>query len=219
MRSALLILLASLCAMAQNRGGGANGGMSGGRMSGGRMSGRMGGGAGMWRPGGMPARKGMPQRAAPVVLNTYLSVLLPDQMAQMAPMMGGYWPWPFPPPFFAPDPWLSYPQPPPNFTVVYPPSDPPPPLPPPPLPAPEPERQRPAPPRAAPEQPLPTEFPALIAIRQGGVYSVSAYWTTGTSLHFITTRGAHMQIPLSRLEQLFPAQKNGRSVPPAIPAR
>jgi hypothetical protein len=48
----------------------------------------------------------------------------------------------------------------------------------------------------------------VVAIKNGSTYSVSKYWTKGTTFHFITTQGEHFQIPVSRLEHLYPPQKN-----------
>jgi hypothetical protein len=61
---------------------------------------------------------------------------------------------------------------------------------------------------------VPAEFPALIAIRDGGTYTATTYWTRGGTFYFITTQGEHMQFPMSRLQRLYPPQKDGRSVAP-----
>jgi hypothetical protein len=61
------------------------------------------------------------------------------------------------------------------------------------------------------------EYPAVVAINNGGVYSVTTYWEKGGVFHFITTQGNHMQVPSGMVERLFPRQKNGRSVEPNGP--
>ena len=61
--------------------------------------------------------------------------------------------------------------------------------------------------------------PALIAIRNGGLYSATTYWLRGTTFHFITTQGEHMQVPRSYLERVYPPLKNGRPEEPTPPAK
>jgi hypothetical protein len=61
------------------------------------------------------------------------------------------------------------------------------------------------------------EYPAVVAVSNGGIYSVTNYWKKGDVFHFITTQGNHMQVPSMMVERLFPRQKNGRSVDPAGP--
>ena len=63
-----------------------------------------------------------------------------------------------------------------------------------------------------PERVAPTEFPAIVSVKDGWTYSATSYWTKGSTFHFITTSGQHLQIPMSRLERLYPAQKDSRSV-------
>jgi hypothetical protein len=70
-----------------------------------------------------------------------------------------------------------------------------------------------------PERIVPTEFPALISIRNGYVYSASTYWTKGKTFHFITTQGEHIQVPVSQLERLYAPQKDGRPVTPSAAGR
>jgi hypothetical protein len=82
--------------------------------------------------------------------------------------------------------------------------------------APPPEAASVAPP---PQSVVPTEFPALISLKDGWTYSATTYWTKGTTFHFITTQGEHIQVPVSRLARVYPAQKDGYSVGPVPPAR
>jgi hypothetical protein len=67
---------------------------------------------------------------------------------------------------------------------------------------------------ALPERVVPSEFPAVVAVRNGPIYSVSTYWTKGSTFHFVTTQGEHLQIPASSVERLIQAQKDGRNVTP-----
>ena len=73
----------------------------------------------------------------------------------------------------------------------------------------------PAPPR---EPVIQNEYPAIIAVRNGNLYSAYRYWTKGKTFHFITTNGEHHQIPLDMLESLYPSQRDGRPVQPGDPA-
>jgi len=104
-----------------------------------------------------------------------------------------------------------------NVTVIIPPQQS---IPPPPIVMPKeaPAAERsPAPP--ASERVAPTEFPALIAVRDGAIYTASSYWTKGSTFHFITTQGEHIQIPESRVARLYSAQKDGQPVAPPIVRR
>jgi hypothetical protein len=58
------------------------------------------------------------------------------------------------------------------------------------------------------EPALPSEYPALIAVKNGNLYSADRYWVKGRTFHFITTNGEHHQIPLAMLEHLYPARKS-----------
>lgn len=69
------------------------------------------------------------------------------------------------------------------------------------------------------ESPPSGNHPALIAIRNGGLYSATTYWLRGATFHFITTQGEHMQVPRSYLERVYPPLKNGRPEEPTAPAK
>jgi hypothetical protein len=72
---------------------------------------------------------------------------------------------------------------------------------------------------AAPvREPAPQEnYPALVAIKNGGLYTATTYWSKGDTFHFITTQRQHMQVPLTQVERVYPPQKNGRFVEPEAP--
>jgi hypothetical protein len=59
------------------------------------------------------------------------------------------------------------------------------------------------------------DYPALVALKNGGIYSASNYWVSGSNFHFITTQGDQMTVAMNSVERVFPPQKNGRSVQPA----
>jgi hypothetical protein len=114
----------------------------------------------------------------------------------------------YPPPFYPPVPLA---QPAPNITVIAgPPAAP--------LPAPI-AMAVPAPadapaadsrPAAATREPVaPAAYPALVAVKDGNFYSVNRYWVKGRTLHFVTTNGESMEVPLSSVERLYPAEKAG----------
>jgi hypothetical protein len=67
------------------------------------------------------------------------------------------------------------------------------------------------------ERPAPTEFPALIATKDGWTYSATTYWTKGATFHFITTKGEHLQVPVNRLARVYPPQQGGQSIAPDPP--
>lgn len=49
----------------------------------------------------------------------------------------------------------------------------------------------------------PRNSPAVIAIRNGNIYSASRYWIKGKTLHFIASNGEEHQVPLARVERLY----------------
>jgi hypothetical protein len=65
---------------------------------------------------------------------------------------------------------------------------------------------------ALPAPVVPDEFPPVVALKSGWVYSVAQYWTRGKTFHFVTTHGEAMQVPLSQLERLYPRMSHGRAV-------
>lgn len=58
------------------------------------------------------------------------------------------------------------------------------------------------------ENVAPDESPALVAIKDGNIYSVDRYWIKGGILHFVATNGEEHQVPMSRVESLYPARKS-----------
>lgn len=115
-------------------------------------------------------------------------------------------------------------QPPANTTIVFPPQ--PPVVAPQPVPFPQliPDDHapdvpvRPAVAAPAREPVVQQEYPALIAVKNGNLYSAYQYWFKGKTFHFITTNGEHHQIPVDMLERLYPRQKDGIPVDPQTAA-
>jgi hypothetical protein len=226
MRFAAVLLMAGVGAMAQFRGGMMPGGGTPG-------AGNPGMNPGMRSPiGGTPTgiRGGAPFLPPPL----FNPFPFPTFAQQLAMTVQG-WPSPIGPLVTAPYPgpysgigygdaygyggggyYPPYPAPPQpaNVTVVLPPPPPPPQIVPVPATPPRPPVPEPASVTPQPERVVPTEFPAVIAVRNGPIYSVSTYWTKGSTFHFVTTQGEHLQIPASSVERLIQAQKNGRSVAP-----
>lgn len=79
------------------------------------------------------------------------------------------------------------------------------------------------PPGAPIEEPAPAvrpspqneDYPAVVALKNGGAYSASNYWVSGSIFYFITTQGDQMTVAMNSVERVFPPKKNGRSVQPA----
>jgi hypothetical protein len=64
------------------------------------------------------------------------------------------------------------------------------------------------------------DYPALIALKNGGIYSAWNYWTSAGEFHFIISHGEHIAVPANSVDRVYPPKKNGRSVqPPGAPRR
>jgi hypothetical protein len=63
------------------------------------------------------------------------------------------------------------------------------------------------------ERTEPSEYPALIVVKQGNFYSATKYWWRGKLLHFITSNGDHHQVPRDRLERFLLPPQAPRSQP------
>jgi len=63
------------------------------------------------------------------------------------------------------------------------------------------------------------DYPAVIELRNGAVFSVTSYWLEGNNFHFITTRFDHYQIPFELLLRLFPhkGSHTSSSISTALP--
>ena len=48
------------------------------------------------------------------------------------------------------------------------------------------------------------EHPTLIALKNGWAYTIVKSWTTGKTLHFITTQGDHEAVPIGQLDRMYP---------------
>ena len=62
--------------------------------------------------------------------------------------------------------------------------------------------QAPLPARAVPE-----EYPALIVLKPGGMYSVTKYWVKNKNLYFVTTQSEVLYAPLAEIDRVYPASK------------
>jgi hypothetical protein len=51
------------------------------------------------------------------------------------------------------------------------------------------------------------DHPALIALKDSWAYSVQRYWVQGKVFHFITSRGDHMQVPVTQVERIYPSSR------------
>lgn len=68
------------------------------------------------------------------------------------------------------------------------------------------------------------EYPAVIELGNGSVYTVRSYWVSAKTFHFITTQFDHFQVPLALLEHLYPRRPSQTSdatltVPPRALSR
>jgi len=61
------------------------------------------------------------------------------------------------------------------------------------------------------------DHPPIIALKNGWVYTVTNYWMKGKTLHFITTQGDHIQVPLTLLDRLYGQQRQERSADSGVP--
>jgi hypothetical protein len=62
------------------------------------------------------------------------------------------------------------------------------------------------------------EHPQLIVLKNGWVYTVTSYRVKGKAFNFVTTRGDHMQVPLSLLDRVYPrTNERSRSTDPNQP--
>jgi hypothetical protein len=62
---------------------------------------------------------------------------------------------------------------------------------------------------ASPQVPAPQqqEYPALIVLKPGGMYSATKYWVKNKNLYFITTQSETLYTPLSLVDRVYPASK------------
>jgi hypothetical protein len=62
-------------------------------------------------------------------------------------------------------------------------------------------------------------YPALIALKNGAAFTVTTYWVKGNRLHFITTQGNHIEVPLTGLDRLYTRQEQGQTADLNVPPR
>ncbi len=58
---------------------------------------------------------------------------------------------------------------------------------------------------------VPEEYPALIVLKPGGMYSARKYWVKHKNLYFETTQGETLYAPLAMIDRLYPAYKQGQN--------
>ena len=75
-----------------------------------------------------------------------------------------------------------------------------------------------APTRAPAPEPAESQVSFLIATTDRSVFTASAYWVEGDTFHFITSRGKHEQMPLTKVDRALSAKLNeGRLVEFRLP--
>ena len=64
------------------------------------------------------------------------------------------------------------------------------------------------------------DHPPLIALKNGWAYSVLRYWVQGKIVHFITSQGDQMQVPVTQVERIYPSSRQSHvSNPQSPPAK
>jgi len=69
--------------------------------------------------------------------------------------------------------------------------------------------------------PLPLDnddHPPLIALKNRWAYTALRYWLKGKNLHFITSFGDHMQVPVAQVERIYPSSRQSRVTDTTTPA-
>jgi hypothetical protein len=61
------------------------------------------------------------------------------------------------------------------------------------------------------------DYPPLISLKNGWAYSVLKYWEKGKVLHFITSQGDHMQVPVTQIERIYPSSHQSHATDPQSP--
>jgi hypothetical protein len=75
-------------------------------------------------------------------------------------------------------------------------------------------------PSPPPPQPANEEDPMMffVALKDGWIYTATAYWVQGKTLHYITTQGEHNQVSLDLVDRQTSAKLNeGRRVELRLP--
>ena len=55
------------------------------------------------------------------------------------------------------------------------------------------------------------EYPALIVLKPGAMYSARKYWVKNKNLYFETTQGETLYAPLALIDRLYPPSKQGQN--------
>jgi hypothetical protein len=50
------------------------------------------------------------------------------------------------------------------------------------------------------------EFPGVVELRDGSVYTIMSCWKSGKTFNFVTTQFQQVQVPISMLERMTPAR-------------
>jgi hypothetical protein len=61
------------------------------------------------------------------------------------------------------------------------------------------------------------DHPPLVALKNGWAYSVLRYWVQGKIVHFITSQGDHMQVPVTQVERIYPSSRQSHVTNPQSP--
>jgi hypothetical protein len=55
------------------------------------------------------------------------------------------------------------------------------------------------------------EYPPLIVLKTGGVYSATRYWVKVKTLYFVTPHGDTLYVPLALVEHVYPPERQDRT--------
>jgi hypothetical protein len=58
-----------------------------------------------------------------------------------------------------------------------------------------------------PARAVPEDYPALIVLKPGGMYSATKYWVKNKNLYFVTTQSEVLYAPLAQIDRVYPASK------------
>jgi len=54
--------------------------------------------------------------------------------------------------------------------------------------------------------PAPETYPAVLAFKAGGMYSVNKYWVRNKRIYFVTTQNETLYAPLAQLARVYPGK-------------
>jgi hypothetical protein len=64
-----------------------------------------------------------------------------------------------------------------------------------------------------PDPVIQDEYPPIVVLRTGGVYSVVRYWFKRGKVYFITPQGEYLFAPIAALDRVYPRLNHGHVVP------